>query len=222
MTEVYKSGVLTDVRAIFETRAGKHSISFDLECRNTIWATVNDKKLNMQYDVTHRWNNFEYNGCHWGQDMFSGHRCGGWCNNGGWYNKGDEKHIDLTCWIYLPKADGKAAPGSIPTIGARQSAPESLPADVMVTHPSWSLNPAVALVQDGKIGYFPFTLSVTEYCEATEGTPLKARGYFAPEGENGLNLSFDDGQTVYSIPIGWGNILVGGCKFYWISFSRNK
>lgn len=102
--------------------------------------------------------------------------------------------------------------GTLSTIDARGEDQESNPPNVTEINPKWSLNPSKALLKDGNVGYFPFSVSVTEYCEASEGTPLKARGYFAPEGENGLNLNFDDGNLAYSIPIGWGNLLVGGCK----------
>ncbi|KAF2031150.1 hypothetical protein EK21DRAFT_88287 [Setomelanomma holmii] len=216
MTELYNSGVLNEVKATFDTRAGLHSVSFDMKCRNTIWASVNDKKLEMRYDVDNHWNTFHYNQCNWGQDIYTTHGCGGYCNNRGWYSRGDEKHIDMTCWIYLPLADGQTSTSEVKTIGAREDTQEtaSAPSDITVTQLPQSLNNiAVALVQDGKTGYYPFTVSITEYCQASEGTPLMARGFWSPVGENGLMIELGSDLQI-SIPIGWGDLLVGAYDFW--------
>ncbi|KAH7067557.1 hypothetical protein BKA63DRAFT_582526 [Paraphoma chrysanthemicola] len=138
------------------------------------------------------------------------------CGQGGSEYQRIKGQYDSCCAANKPPAPETcgAVLGTFSTIDARGADKESNPTNVTEINPKWSLNPSKALLKDGNVGYFPFSVSVTEYCEATEGTPLKARGYFAPEGENGLNLNFDDGNLAYSIPIGWGNLLVGGYDWW--------
>jgi hypothetical protein len=66
------------------------------------------------------------------------------------------------------------------------------------------------------LGYYQFDLSVTEYCEASEGTPLKARAYWTPHGAPGGELiNFDDGNVATKISIGYASKLqIGPYNYY--------
>jgi hypothetical protein len=66
-----------------------------------------------------------------------------------------------------------------------------------------------------RIGYYDFTLSVTEYCEASEGTPLKARGWWSNQDSSaGQKISFGDSRSATEINLGYPgvNLRVGPCK----------
>jgi hypothetical protein len=66
------------------------------------------------------------------------------------------------------------------------------------------------------LGYYQFDLSITEYCEASEGTPLKARAYWTPHGAPGGELiNFGDGSVSSKVSIGYASKLqIGPYDYY--------
>jgi hypothetical protein len=84
-----------------------------------------------------------------------------------------------------------------------------------VTQTAPTLSTAASGIQDGRVGYYAFSLSVTEYCEASEGTPLKARGWWsAKDSGAGQKVSFEDGRMATAFNLGYtDNLLVGPCKY---------
>jgi hypothetical protein len=82
-----------------------------------------------------------------------------------------------------------------------------------VTHTQSATSLDTADTQD-LVGYFEFSLSITEYCEASEGTPLKARGWWSVKGSNdGMKVWFG-GDQVTHMSLGYPpfSLQVGPCK----------
>jgi hypothetical protein len=66
-----------------------------------------------------------------------------------------------------------------------------------------------------RIGYYDFTLSVTEYCEASEGTPLKARAWWSnTDASAGQKINFGASSMATELNLGYPgvNLRVGPCK----------
>jgi hypothetical protein len=80
-----------------------------------------------------------------------------------------------------------------------------------VTQNSTPMSPATG---NGTPQLFGFLMGVTEYCESSEGAPLKARGYWQLAGaSDGALVSFPDGNTLTAFSLNTGKQLnVGPCK----------
>ena len=111
----------------------------------------------------------------------------------------------------------QAAQDKPTNIAARELAPDDGFGDTVVTatHDLASYTTPAPPSKAGRTAYYPFTLSITEYCEASQGTPLMVRGYWSPkDSTSGMKITFEDGRKVTAIPIGYGNLLhVGTCKY---------
>jgi hypothetical protein len=111
----------------------------------------------------------------------------------------------------VPSGGGQA---QLDHVAARRSLSKDSSTSAVAATPTedWNLkNPATA---DGTTQYFGFLMGVSEYCESSEGTPLKAKGYWRLAGANaGYMVTFPDANTATVLNLNTGKQLqVGPCK----------
>jgi hypothetical protein len=124
-------------------------------------------------------------------------------------------------WCYVKVQDSSAQAtqeSKLNSIAARDlpSQSQDTPAIGTVTHALTTPTTAALSAPNGRIAYYGFSLSVTEYCEASEGTPLKARGWWSVKDSSaGQKVNFDDGHMATSFNLGYPdhNLQVGPCKY---------
>ncbi|KAH7370967.1 hypothetical protein BKA66DRAFT_191748 [Pyrenochaeta sp. MPI-SDFR-AT-0127] len=86
--------------------------------------------------------------------------------------------------------------------------------NVKATQPYVGLPTAAPLAQDGVVGRYPFTLTITEYCQASEGMSLTVKGYFHA-GDSGYTHHFKS-NIASTINLGYpGTNLIIGPYDYW-------
>jgi hypothetical protein len=124
------------------------------------------------------------------------------------------QNAPLWCGIDIRGMSPKRAIQKLEPVAARANTPDvntnlEIPA---VAQPSTTINTGDTV---GRIGYYDYTLSVTEYCEASEGTPLKARGWWSNgDASAGQKISFCDSTMATELNLGYPgvNLRVGPCK----------
>jgi hypothetical protein len=120
----------------------------------------------------------------------------------------------LTCYVYtgrLPPKGDAAEP--FKSVKARQLEQKSSVTPTLVTQTP-SLKRLDTADPAQITGYRDFTLSVTEYCEASPGTPLKARGWWSlKDSSAGQKVWFGGDQATYmSLGYPGVSLQVGPCK----------
>jgi hypothetical protein len=123
--------------------------------------------------------------------------------------------INLVCWIYLGVLPTGGAGEELKHITARKAAPQGSNNTSSVAIATQNLTLSHTATTNGRIAYYAFNLSVTEYCEASEGVPLKARGWWSnSDMSSGVRVEFADGATATQFNLGYSDqLLVGPCKY---------
>ncbi|KAF1921509.1 hypothetical protein BDU57DRAFT_544977 [Ampelomyces quisqualis] len=169
-----------------------------------MWAKINDKYLHIEYDFHNHWTNFAYDSYTWGMDIYAASARGMCWSDKGWskgplaYKSLGERIILLTCYVYTGHLSPKGDSGEqIKTVEARQLAQKDSVTSASATY-TQSAKPLDTAGTADRIGYFEFSLSVTEYCEASEGTPLMARGWWSPKDSDvGQKVWFGGDQATF-------------------------
>ncbi|KAF1847115.1 uncharacterized protein K460DRAFT_413918 [Cucurbitaria berberidis CBS 394.84] len=177
--------------------------------------------LNIEWDAANSWVNFYYGSCKWGLYEFKS--CG-WCRGSGWSSGplhcdtgsvGASRTYTTNCIINMDAQNGanEVVQAGTKFITARKET-DDVPPTTTVTQSYEPLPTAAPISHAGPIGIYPFTLKVTEYCEASQGTPRKAKGYFWA-GSGGYMHYFGSNRAA-SINLGYAGVnLIIGPYSYW-------
>ncbi|KAH7384248.1 hypothetical protein DE146DRAFT_760032 [Phaeosphaeria sp. MPI-PUGE-AT-0046c] len=208
---------------------------FEIDGPRAMLMKVSGEYLQMVYDFDTAVTNFQYRDCKWGQQ---GASCGMCHRDDAWNGPKPDcasteknfRYREFSCSLQVKGfAPGKRDPKDANSIASQaQVEPAAFDntlvlsdTDVTSTAPVTQHADAhmpVTAGTEGRVGYIDFSLSVTEFCEASLGTPLKAKGYWMITGSDspGLGVDFDDGHQATSINIGYPgtNLLVGPYDYY--------
>ncbi|KAH4377285.1 hypothetical protein HBI56_086790 [Parastagonospora nodorum] len=198
------NGKMLHCQGNISTRSGDFVMDYEGEGK-FIWVKLNDYDMHIFWDWNEHRAWFKFREAKWAldKDSASGRRAGcevksNWSRDVIYEGATESRSITSACWIRLVEGE---------TIGTQHG----LPGEKGVITRDISSN---AAAESQRYNY-AFDISITEFCEASEGTPLKARAYWQPSigPEGGVNINFDDEATVMLIAIGGFYLTVGSYDF---------